>query len=257
MKKIIITAFFIITCSICTHAQTTNVVLIEEFTETGCGACSQYDSSFQALTNANADKVAVINYHCFYTGDPFFAYNKTGDQRYNFYGIKDGFPSVMMNGKKAGSTSAHMHYVNQRGIDAMYNMPAQFKFDIQYKSTGKGAVHSADIKVAATALKDNASTNLRLFVVSTENNIDYKERFKSMAVNGINDFNHILRAILPDTNGIVLSAQITGNVNNAKVSLINDDKEINYKEVQIVVFIQDIITKEILGAATLKESPFK
>lgn len=257
MKKIIITGTFVALLSLGALAQTKNVVLIEEFTETGCGACSQYDSSFQAMTNANADKVAVINYHCFYTEDPFFKYNKTGDQRYAFYGIKDGFPSVMMNGKKPGVTTAHMHYATEAVINKMAAQPAQFKFEIISKSTGKGTIHSANVQVKATALKNIPSKDLRLFVVATENNINYKERYHSTAVNGINNFNHIIRAMLPDTKGISMGSQIAGDEFKAKVSYINDDKEINFKEVQFVVFIQDVVTKEVLGAAVLNENPFK
>ena len=256
MKKTIVSALLFIAFNITAHAQSSNVVLIEEFTETGCGACSEYDSAFQAMTNANASKVAVINYHCFYTGDPFNNYMKAGDQRYAFYGIKDGFPSVMMNGKKPGGTTAHMHYATVSVVDAMYNQPAQFKLEIIAKPTGKGNIHSADINVKATALKNNPSKNLRLFVVSTESNINYKERYHSTAVNGLNDFNHIIRALLPDSNGVAISTQITGNVSKAKVSLINDDKEINFKEVRVIAFIQDMVTKEVLGAAIMNEQPF-
>lgn len=254
--RILLGLLFTVYC-IAAKAQTGNVVLIEVFTETGCGACSQYDSSFNAITNASADKIAVISYHCFYSGDPFYTFNKTGDQRYSFYQMKEGYPSAIINGKKPGITSSHLTYVKAPLIDKSYNQPQQFKFEIGCMPSGKGDVHSATINVKATALKDNSGKDLRLFVVATENNINYKERYHSPAVNGLNDFNHIMRAMLPDTNGIAIGAQIIGNVNKIKVTYINDNKETNFNEVQFVVFIQDINTKEIFGTAVSKEHLLK
>ena len=92
MKRNILVTLLFLVPTLFAFAQSNNVVLIEDFTETGCGACSEYDSSFSVLMNKNADKVAVINYHCLYSEDAFNKYSKTGDQRYAFYGIKDGFP---------------------------------------------------------------------------------------------------------------------------------------------------------------------
>ncbi len=238
-------------------AQTGNVVLIEVFSETGCGACAEYDSSFKALTDTNADKVAVISYHCFYSQDPFFTYNRTGDQRYAFYKIKDGFPTAMVNGKKAGETSAHLYFVKAPVIQTMYNQPAQFNLDVRCVRSKKNNLNTAELKLKVTALKENPSKDLRLFVVATENNIDYKERYHSTTSNGLNTFNHIMRAMLPDTNGIVISPQTIGKVNKAIISYTNDDKEIHFNEVQFIVFVQDIVSKEVLGATVVKETPVK
>ena len=94
-----------------------------------------------------------------------------------------------------------------------------------------------------------------MFVVITENNINYEQRYHSKSTNGLNEFNHIMRAMLPDT-GNVIGAQTEGQVNKLKVNFTNDDKEINFKEVRIVVFIQDYDTREILGTAVTKEHPF-
>ncbi len=235
-------------------AQTGNVVLIEVFSETGCGACAEYDSSFKALTDTNAAKVAVISYHCFYSQDPFLTYNRTGDQRYAYYKIKDGFPSAMVNGKKASETSAHLYFVKAPVIQTMYEQPAQFNLDVKCIRSEKNSLKKAELKLKVTALKDNPSKDLRLFVVVTENNIDYKERYHSTTSNGLNTFNHIMRAMLPDTNGIVMSSQTVGKVNKSTISYTNDDKEINFKEVQFIVFVQDIVSKEVLGATVVNES---
>src|SRR6187549_2264384 len=98
MKRVLITSLFVLVQIIYSAAQNKNVVLIEEFTETGCGACSQYDSSFQALIKANEDKVALLNYHCFYQLDTFYTYYKACDQRYSVYKLS-GYPSGAANGK--------------------------------------------------------------------------------------------------------------------------------------------------------------
>src|SRR5687767_4961989 len=127
MKKIF-TSLSVISC-ILAQAQTGRIILIEEFVETACSACAQYDSAFQAVTNGNADKVAVINFHCHYRLDPFYTFNKACDERYEEYKLS-GFPCAMMNGRNPVPSSSHMSYVTQLRIDALYNQPALFKFDI-------------------------------------------------------------------------------------------------------------------------------
>ncbi len=256
MKKILLPALFLLFQFINSFAQTGNVVLIEEFTETGCGACSEYDSSFQALTNANSEKVAVINYHCFYSLDTFYTYYKACDKRFGYYNLS-GYPSAMANGMQPEKNSSHLSYVNESLINTLYNKAPKFKFDIACTSTGKGKSHCTSIKVKATALKNNPGKDLRLFIAITENNIDHEKRYKKKSVNGVNEFNHILRGLLPGPDGTLIGSQKVGKVNKIKATFINDDKEINYKEIRVVVYIQDQATKEVFGAAVTKEHPFK
>jgi hypothetical protein len=239
-----------------TFAQSGNRVLIEEFTETGCGACAQYDSAFQALTNANSEKVAVLNYHCYYALDTFYTYNKACDTRYAQYNL-EGFPSAAVNGKKPSPTVGHLSYVTQSLIDKLYDTPPQFKIEIAAKADNKGDNHKTKLTVTATALKDYPGNDLRLMVVATENNINHFERYHNKAVNGINEFNHIVRAFIPDKEGSEIGEQKAGKVNTVKLSFRNDDKEMNYKEVRIVAFIQDSKTHEILGSTVTSEHPFK
>jgi hypothetical protein len=63
--------------------------------------------------------------------------------------------------------------------------------------------------------------------------------------------------MLPDTNGIVISAAKAGKVSKAKLSYVNDDKEINFNEVEFVIFVQDMVSKEVLAATVVKETTVK
>ena len=254
MKKIFLIGIVFIVYSICAVAQ--NVVLVEQFTETGCGACSQYDSAFNAITNRNADKVAVINYHCFYVLDTFNLFNKGGSDRNNFYSFNQGFPSAAVNGKMPRPNYAHVAYVNEQVITDQFNRPPQFNFEIVCTPAAKGSVHQATINIKATALKYIPVKDLRLFVAVTENNINYEQRYHTKSVNGINEFQHIFRAMLPDMNGTLIGSQSNGQKNKVKLTFTNDDREMNYKEVRLVVFVQDYETKEVLGSAVMKDNPF-
>lgn len=254
MRKIILSSLFLINALI-SSAQNGSVVLIEEFTETGCGACSQYDSSFQALTDLNADKVAVINFHCYYALDTFYMYNMSCDRRYSDYKLS-GYPCATANGMKGIPSSGHLAYINQQLIDRLYNQEQKYKLELM-SSKGKSGNHSVKIKVNATALKDVEGEDIRLFVVVTENNIDHEKRYNKKATNGINKFNHIMRAFLPNIEGTKIGKQKKDKVNTVAVNYTNDDKEINFKEVQIVAFVQDMTTMEVLGAMATKEHPFK
>ena len=48
-----------------------------------------------------------------------------------------------------------------------------------------------------------------------------------------------------------------GKAKTVKVTFTNDEKEMDYKEVRIVAFIQDAKTHEVLGTTVTKEHPFK
>lgn len=237
-------------------AQTDRVVLIEEFVETACSACAQYDSAFQALTKANEDKIAVINFHCHYSLDPFYTFNKSCDKRMELYGFS-GFPSAMMNGMEPSKGSSHLSYVKQPNIDRLYNQKPLLEFKIKSSSAGGDSAHTAYIKVNIKALEDVPGKDLRVYVVVTENNINYEKRYGAKSVNGINEFNHIMRAMLPSSEGTVVGAMQKGMTAYVNVTFTNDDKEINYEEVRIVAFVQDNETKEVYGAAVTKDHPFR
>jgi hypothetical protein len=257
MKKINLLMLMMLFSAI-NYAQENNLVLIEEFTETGCGACAQYDSSFQAFTRTNADKVAVINYHCFYSDDPFFQYNKACNERQTFYHLREGFPAAIVNGKRPGRTSEHLHYAMDADlIDKWYHQPPNFRFDITSKRSAKNHAHTAELRIKITALKDSLPSTLKMFVAVTENNINYKERFHAPSPNGINDFNHIFRKMLPGNEGIEMDQQVNGKVNSAKIIYTNDDATIDFRFVQFVVYVQDMNTKEVLGTIIVNENPFK
>ncbi len=259
--KLIISTFLVcitFTFNSFSQSQIQNVVLIEEFSETGCGACFQYDSAFTALTTANAAKVAVINYHCYYQLDTFYTYNRSCDTRYSFYKITDGYPTAMVNGKKVGmSKNAHLARVNQQAIDNTHKVPSKFKLDISTEAADKNNPHNIFIKVKATSLVDYPTKDLKVFVVVTEDNINYLERYKTKAANGIENFSHIIRAMLPDTGATSIGAQKAGKVNNVKVSYVNDDKAVDSKQVRIIAFVQDMNTREVLGTTVTTETPFK
>ncbi len=254
--KIISPLIFALTIlSFCSFAQKGNPVLIETFSETGCGACAAYDSAFQAVIKANAEKVVVINYHCYYTMDSLYQYNKICDQKYGYYDIK-GFPGAMINGQMPNSTSSHMTYITSAVIDKHYNTDKLFDFDITFKPKKNKENHSVDILINTTSLKESPGQDLRLYVVITEDNIDYEKRFKTKSTNGKNDFSDIMRTYLPDSGGTALNAYKSGMMSSIKVNYTNDDKNIDYKEVQVVVFVRDVATKKILGVATKKEGMF-
>lgn len=255
MKKTVFILLFIILCSQA-FSQLSRKVLIEEFTETGCGACFVSDSSFQALTTSYADKIAVINYHCYYMLDTFYQYNKACDSRYSFYQL-NGYPSGTANGKTPVNTSSHLSLITGSLIQSFYNQPPQFNFNISCKPIGKSGTHSTEISLKAISLTQNVDTNLHMFIAVTENNINHQERYHTKAVNGVNEFNHILRALLPDNDGRAIGAQKPGTENTLKVIFNNDDREVKFNNVRLVVFIQNMLTREILATEVTTDHPFQ
>ena len=206
----------------------------------------------------NADKAILIAYHCNVDPKPYeddsLATNETRD-RLKYYGFTY-VPYARLNGLSPGGSSS-AYSVTDSKIQSEYQKEPVFSFEIVGSITGTDP-HTCDITVTATALKDYSSNGgLNLFAIVVENDIDFKTVYGVNAKNGKNDYNHVVRKFLTSTGGTTIGNQDIGKVNTFNFSYENVTKYQNYENLRVIVFIQDMGTKDILGVFETEDHPFQ
>ena len=74
-RKITLLAFIIV-FSVAGYSQSQRFILMEEATNASCPPCATYNPAFDALLNANRDKLTAIKYHSWWPGtDPMYSQN--------------------------------------------------------------------------------------------------------------------------------------------------------------------------------------
>lgn len=224
------------------EAQTRNrqIVLIEEFTNSGCGPCANYSPTLDSVTSYRLGEVISIKYHGNYPdkSDPFYLDQKTDlDKRIAYYNIT-AYPTNVINGITAGSgmAAATLNGI----IDKMLTMERNYDILLQTSV----ADHTLTATASVTPTKDVAdASNVRLYIVPIE---EYYRSATAYA-NGEHEMRYTMRRMLPDADGHSLGASLkagTAYTYTASCSLSNFYNE---DQMGVVAFLQDTGTKSILA----------
>ena len=202
MKKVF-TLFaigLIIALSTNLSAQSQRLVLTEEFTQASCAPCASQNPGFNALLQANEDKIMSIKYHTSLPGiDPMNADNPGEVQnRANIYGV-DGLMATVDGTFIANDCNYYEGApacLDQDDIDAAYAVPA--RFDILVAATLGNGIFEVTSYLSCT---QDVAGNLKLMVVLIEKVIDWGT---APGTNGEVVFYNVMKKFLPDENGIDL-----------------------------------------------------
>lgn len=176
-------------------------------------------------------------------------------QRHQSYGFTY-VPYAVFNGRNAGN-NYNANSITDNLIQTEFLKKQYFSFSVAGQITGT-APHACSIVVDATAIADySTGGNVSLFAVIIENDVNYLTAYGVNAKNGKNNYNHVVRKFLTSTGGTVIGNQTAGKINTLKVSYVNDEKHQQYANLRVLVFVQDMSTKEILGAFQSDEHPFQ
>lgn len=92
------------------------LVLMEEFTNTGCAPCAEFAPALDSLLKARINDVVAVKYHFNFPqrNDPYYLANAGDiDKRGAYYGIT-GVPSVIINGKQQYAIASMLDgYIDQ------------------------------------------------------------------------------------------------------------------------------------------------
>lgn len=221
------------------HGQSSKLVLLEEFSNTGCGPCAIVSPLLDSLLMLRLGDVVSIKYHVDWPAkkDEFYLNEKESqDIKKAFYEVT-GVPAIIVDGKQVRSTMSDV----AAEIDKQLEEESPFKIEI--KSTLQN--DKLDIKVVTTPLQEMKNQNLRLFVVLIEEEINLEKPSQ----NGEQHYSNILRKMLPDGNGYPLSAILAVDKPLVYEAHWQVKGYYNVKEMGIVAFIQDMSTQKVYQAA--------
>lgn len=209
-----------------------NLVVIEIATGTWCGYCPGAAMGADDMVH-NGHKVAILENH---DGDAFS--NPYSDSRNSYYGV-GGFPSTWFDGKdhiRGGNATMSMYssYLNK------YNarMAEKTSFDIDMSFTHTGLDYDVEVTIKRVAPYGNL-TNLVAHLAITESRIPKNWH------NNLTEVNFVNQLMVPNQNGTLLDFS---NQDSITLNLsFSASGNWNIDECEMVAFIQDLSSKEILN----------
>ncbi len=228
-------------------AQQKRLVLVEEFTNTGCGPCASWSPELDSCINYRLGDCIAIKYHSSFpnSSDEFFLYDKdTQSKKVEFYQVT-GVPATFIDGNELFNRGfATLH-------DAIsWSLEQPVKTDVSV-SMQLGTDHVVKASVTVKPVADLSNPNLRLFVAVVEEHIESAVPFP----NGEHELNYTMRKMLTGGAGHDLGPMLSAAQTYSYEGSWTADFCDNEKELGVVAFVQDITTREVLGTAYVGPQP--
>ena len=222
------------------NAQNERILLLESFTNTGCGPCAYYNPTMDALIAANTDKIAAIKYHVSWPSaqDPMYLHN-TGENgsRTSYYGV-NAVPHVVIDGTHF---SGSPEQVTQNRIDQLAALGSPMELRLTYDVDE--AQNTITVYVMGRVTNDTIS-NLKLYVGVIENEIHFTS---APGPNGERDFYSVMKKMLPNASGTTLGEMMAGDYFTYTFTweLANI---YNMDQLDAIAWVQNANTKEVYQA---------
>ncbi|UII30532.1 Ig-like domain-containing protein [Fulvivirga ulvae] len=227
----------------------TRIVLVENFTNTAQTQNTRAEADFLKTFNPGGlAELVKINYHTAFPGDDPFNATNTADPsaRALYYNIAQT-PRARLDGviREDLGTLFSEWGAKEYGIRTLNNAP----FDISISSAANGG--AVDISVALTALVDIAPNSV-VHIAVVEKSVDLTQAGLTQVASGEQDFEFVLRKMLPSASGTKVSNSIAqGETINVNHSWIPQLDFYNPASVAIIAFIQDEDTREVYQSSIL------
>jgi hypothetical protein len=254
MKKTLqLIAVLALGASLHSQAQTQRINLFEEWTGENCAPCAATNPGITAIANANFSgpkKMILLRYQVPIPSAPtnpnsLYQQNPTEPslrQDYYYPTPTDQFaPQGRLNGHELGrgdvnGNNGNAGFLSQDSVDFEYQVDAPFSLTTGY--VWNATYDSLTITTVITAAQNFTAVNpLTLQLAITEEFIHYNTAPGS---NGEKDFEYIMRKMVPDENGLVLSGSWTNGQTQTIVNKVKLPTYIwNKAEVAITAFIQE------------------
>ena len=212
-------------------------VLGELITNTDCGGCRYANYALDSVMMQFPNQFVVVRYHAWWPSphDPFYSANPDENTaRINFYGA-DYTPHMWIDGTIDGRDQGRFW---PPYIQSELNKPTTIRIDMQvlYDSTKNTGFVYTEISNES----DSTYNNLHLFYAVTESNIYYQAR------NGEDIHNQVMRDMIPNATGKAIDVPPNQTIYDTAEFTI--DPRWNENNCQIVVFVQDYVTKSVYQA---------
>ena len=198
-------------------------VLLEMGTATWSSACSNEAQIIEQM-KADGYHISVVNYHL---NDPFS--NMYANERAGYYQIQNiPYPIIGGQAIETGDYDAYVSAYHQSN-----NTPSSFTIT----ATGEFSEDTLFLDLSVSKVADYESDSISLLLTMTESDIDYEWQTLSK-------LNHVERSMSPSSFGIPLDFSESNYLEIQAQFLFN--REWNPENIDLVSFIQDDTTKEVL-----------
>ena len=221
------------------------MALIEHFTNASCGPCASQNPVLNELlqSGTNPSNVAHVAVHTSWPGtDPMYSFNQTNGQnnaRVSFYGVS-GVPNAVLGGNQFQGGPAN---ITQAMIDNEIGRPGLFNIDIGF---AKKQEKSFSFNINLTSLADFSKLSpegVNIFISLVED----KEYEAAPGSNGETSFENVMR-YMKNVDGENIGSPAYEEEQTINYS-VSPDEEILLENCQLVVFLQDTISKDVYMAA--------
>ena len=223
-------------------AQRKRLVLVEEFTNTGCGPCASWSPVLDSCLHYRLGDCIGIKYHSGYPErtDPYYLYDRDALQaKVDFYHVT-GVPTTIVDGMELGDRSyAHM----EEAITWCMMQSQQCDVSVSKQLDGQ----QLSVKAQVTHYYNiGQASSLRLFVAAIEEHIEAAVPYS----NGETELNYTMRKMLTPADGHQMSADaLAAGTAYAYEAQWDIDSFDDLRQLGVVAFVQNMETKEILGTA--------
>jgi hypothetical protein len=217
-------------------SQAKRYIFLEHFTNTRCGICANANPVFFNLLQNYKNKYHHMTVHppIPYSACLLYQANKEDNSlRTNFYGVI-GTPTLVIN----GLTKKSLGSVNASTLDAELNKLSPIEVIVRESGTNQ---RTANVEIKTVGTKPGG--NYRIYAVALEKELNYT------SPNGEKIHHNVFRDFLSAADGDPIDLAGTGSSVNKTFSITLQPNWVE-SEMYILVWIQDVDTKEVLNSGT-------
>jgi hypothetical protein len=220
------------------------VVLLEDFANVSCTPCVTSNQIIEQLvhTTYGVNKLVAVKFPTNFPSpnDPFFNANmQDANSRINYYKVLSA-PSIFIDGIEKPSATDSISIKEK--IDTRIAQAPVFGLEVNKNISGA----ALDVEVIVTPIDASINTaNFVLHVVVIESKIEFASPPGS---NGEKIFYNVMRRMLPNNAGTSIASINLMAANNFNFQAVLNSAW-QSSEINVVVFIQNVQTKEVLQAA--------
>lgn len=230
----------------------TRVVLLEQFSNSGCPPCASYTPPILSYVDANSSKIAAIVYHTAfpYLDSMYYENPVESDARVSFYG-SFGVPYSFLDGNYYRNNSANLVNSIDNAVNTRNALNASYAISKNNLSVSNRVITgSFNFK----SLQNNSTENLAAFIVVVEKRVEKSDYKASPGKNSETYYSYVMRKFMTDVNGFTLTNKLTNEVNTVDFTwTIENFKDV--QELRVIAFVQNLSTKEIYQS--MQFNPFE
>ena len=209
--------------------------MIEHFSSSTCQPCVSVDNDMMTLTHDNEGKYTYVKYPWNYPGVGDKYYIEDCSVRGAYYEVS-GVPTIIFDGTTTTKQPKQSYFDNS------YATPAYIKIIGGYEIEGN------NITVKATITPYIDITDVKLFMTVNE-----KTTTGNVGTNGLEEFHHVLMCMLTGSEGLDTSFYAGQRQQYEFVYDMSTTNVEEMEDLEVAVWIQSYVTKEVHNSATLTE----